>query len=105
MQTAMALDELSTLLTKIRGNSQSETDLAESFSRCIFGCSIDDLDLSQAKRLWHTVRIERLEQEQMANPTPGTCFQCGAPSSKGECIPCHEGMSVGEYRRNRANSF
>ena len=63
MQTGKALDELSTLLTKIRGNSQAETDYVENLSQCIYGRSIDELDLSSARVIWQTLRIERAEQE------------------------------------------
>jgi hypothetical protein len=60
MQSTATLqqDELTTLIAKIKGNSQSELDEAECISQVSYNRSIDELDLMRAKEIWHTVRIE-----------------------------------------------
>jgi hypothetical protein len=100
-------DELTALITKLKGNNQSELEQAECISQVLYSRSIDELDLSRAKSLWRTVRIEREEMAERGNTPPGTCFQCGGPthSDSIEHRHCHEGFGVQEFNRTYRNSF
>jgi hypothetical protein len=100
-------DELTALITKLKGNNQSELEQAECISQVLYSRSIDELDLSRAKSLWRTVRIEREEMAERGNTPPGTCFQCGGPtlSDSIEHRHCHEGFGPQEYSRTFKNSF
>jgi hypothetical protein len=100
-------DELTALISKIKGNSLAEQEYAETLSQCLYRRSIDELDLERAKSLWQDLRIERQERYNRANPTPGTCWQCGISTGTNatECRPCHEGFGLQEFNRTFAHSF
>ena len=100
-------DDLSALIARIKGGNQSEREEAESLSRCLYGRTLDELDLQRAKSLWQDLRIERQRQYKRANPTPGICFHCGGPTGS-EAIEhrhCREGFTEGEFNRTYRNSF
>ena len=100
-------DELTALISKIKGNSLAEQEDAETLSQCLYRRSMDELDIDRARSLWHDVRIERQERYERANPTPGICWQCGKPtlSDSIEHIHCREGFTVNEFNRTFAHSF
>ena len=102
-----ATDELTPLIAKIKGNSLAEQEYAETLSQCLYRRSVDELDLMRAKEIWHTLRIERAEIAERANPTPGTCFHCLQPtlSESIEHNHCREGFTVNEFNRTYRNSF
>jgi hypothetical protein len=100
-------DELTTLIAKLKGDNRSELEQAECISQVLYNRSIDELDLSRAKSLWQTVRIERAEMAGQGNTPPGACFHCGKPtfSDSIEHRHCHEGFGVQEFNRTYRNSF
>jgi hypothetical protein len=100
-------DELTAIISKIKGNSLLEQEYAETLSQCLYSRSVNELDLDCARSLWHDVRVERAERAERANPTPGTCFHCLQPtlSDSIEHIHCREGFTVNEFNRTFAHSF
>jgi hypothetical protein len=109
MQATVTLqkDELTALISKMKGNSLAEQEYAETLSQCLYRRSIDELDLDRARSLWRDVRVERAERAERTNPTPGTCWQCGISTGTNatECRPCHEGLGLQEYNHTFRNSF
>src|SRR5215216_2789840 len=100
-------DELTALISKIKGNSLAEQEYAEMLSQCLYRRSVDELDLMRAKEIWHTLRMEHAERAERANPTPGICWQCGISTGTNatECRPCHERFGLQEFNRTFAHSF
>src|SRR2546423_14157463 len=87
--------------------SPKEREVANINSRAVYGRGINELDLLRLKTMWRGIQIERRERDRRANPTPGTCWQCGSPtgSTSSECRPCHEGMTPHTYGRAMEKIF